>query len=362
MAGIITTGDRAESFIKAIQQDWSINLTGVVLLDDYCKDNIFSYHPTGVAAYMNGILQTEETAQATHDALPAEIRDVPVMSTDDTFMDWVRSSPLDEIFINLPYTDDSEVQELVEELEDMGITVHINIPSLDDILGESKFNNINCKMQYGYPMASFAATAPNLGGLILKRAFDLVCGTLGFLVSIPIIAAVAIPLKKESPGPLIFKQQRVGRNGRIFNIYKLRSMYQDAEARKQELMEQNQMEGLMFKMEDDPRITKVGKFIRRTSIDELPQFFNVIKGDMSLVGTRPPTVDEFEQYESRHKRRLSMRPGITGMWQVSGRSDIVDFEEVVRLDCQYIDEWSVWLDIKILFKTVGVVLTHKGAE
>ena len=118
----------------------------------------------------------------------------------------------------------------------------------------------------------------------------------------------------------------------------------------------------MFKMEDDPRITKVGHFIRKTSIDELPQFFNVVKGDMSLVGTRPPTVDEFEQYESRHKRRLSMRPGITGMWQVSGRSEITDFEDVVELDCQYIDEWSPALDAKILFKTVIVVLTHKGAE
>lgn len=122
------------------------------------------------------------------------------------------------------------------------------------------------------------------------------------------------------------------------------------------------MDGLMFKMDDDPRITKVGKFIRKTSIDELPQFWNVLKGDMSLIGTRPPTIDEFEQYESHHKRRLSMRPGITGMWQVSGRSDITDFEEVVRLDCQYIDNWNVWLDIKILFKTIKVVLTHNGAE
>ena len=118
----------------------------------------------------------------------------------------------------------------------------------------------------------------------------------------------------------------------------------------------------MFKMDNDPRITKVGKFIRKTSIDELPQFWNVLKGDMSLVGTRPPTVDEFEKYESHHKRRLSMNPGITGLWQVSGRSNIQNFEEVVKLDCQYIDTWSLWSDIKILFKTVGVVLTHKGAE
>ena len=122
------------------------------------------------------------------------------------------------------------------------------------------------------------------------------------------------------------------------------------------------MNGLMFKMDDDPRITKVGKFIRKYSIDELPQFWNVVKGDMSIIGTRPPTVDEFEMYESRHKRRLSMRPGITGMWQVSGRSNIQNFEEVVELDCKYIDEWSPMLDTKIFLKTIPVILTHKGAE
>lgn len=139
-------------------------------------------------------------------------------------------------------------------------------------------------------------------------------------------------------------------------------MYKDAEERKKELMAQNKMDGLMFKMDNDPRITKVGRVIRKLSIDELPQFFNVLKGDMSLVGTRPPTVREFEQYENRHKRRLSMRPGITGMWQVSGRSNINDFEDVVKLDCEYIDNWSLLLDIKILLKTVKVVLTHEGAE
>ena len=247
-------------------------------------------------------------------------------------------------------------------MESMGITVHINVPTLEKLLDESNYNNINCRIYSGYPMATFSAAVHNSTRLGLKRIVDVVLGTVGCILSLPIIAITAIPLLIESPGPLIFKQERVGKNGRIFNIYKLRSMYVDADKRKAELMENNKMEGLMFKMDNDPRITKVGKFIRKFSIDELPQFFNVVKGDMSLVGTRPPTVDEFEQYESRHKRRLSMRPGITGMWQVSGRSNIQDFEEVVRLDCKYIDEWSPLLDIKILFKTVGVVLFHKGAE
>ena len=136
----------------------------------------------------------------------------------------------------------------------------------------------------------------------------------------------------------------------------------DAEERKKELMAKNEMKGLMFKMTDDPRITKVGKFIRKTSIDELPQFFNVFKGDMSLVGTRPPTVDEYVKYESHHKHRLSMKPGITGLWQVSGRSEIEDFEDVIKLDVEYIDNWTVWLDIKILFKTVKTVLFRVGAK
>ena len=173
---------------------------------------------------------------------------------------------------------------------------------------------------------------------------------------------VALAIKLDSPGPVFFKQTRVGKNGRHFKMFKFRSMVQDAEARKKELMAKNKVSGgLMFKMDDDPRITKVGKVIRKTSIDELPQFFNVLFGTMSLVGTRPPTVDEVAQYDTRHWRRLSVKPGITGMWQTSGRSEITDFEEVVALDKEYIDNWSMWLDIKILFKTVIQVFMRKGA-
>ena len=195
----------------------------------------------------------------------------------------------------------------------------------------------------------------------MRRYLDIIGAIVGLIVSAPIILLVAVPLLLESRGGLFFKQQRVGRNGRLFYMYKLRSMYANAEQRKKEFEEKNHMQGLMFKMDNDPRITKVGRFIRKFSIDELPQFYNVLRGDMSLAGTRPPTLDEFEQYSSHHKRRLSMRPGITGLWQVSGRSQIEDFEEVVRLDCQYIDNWSPGLDIKILFKTLGVLFTGHGA-
>lgn len=346
IAGVITTSDYAQQFVENVQSDWSLKVSGIVLFDNY----------------INNESDTEAAVAVKEKIKIDSICDIPVIATDDSYMDWIRSSPIDEIFINLPEMKYEIIQPVIEEMESMGITVHINLPTLDKLLADSNFDNINCRMFHGYPIATFKAVEKNSLALVIKRFVDIILGLFGMIASIPIIAITAVPLLIESPGPLIFKQQRVGKNGRIFNIYKLRSMYVDAEERKAELMKQNKMEGLMFKVDDDPRITKVGKFIRKTSIDELPQFFNVVKGDMSLIGTRPPTIDEFEQYESRHKRRLSMRPGISGMWQVSGRSDIQDFEDVVKLDCKYIDEWSLALDIKILFKTVGVVLTHKGAE
>ena len=175
-----------------------------------------------------------------------------------------------------------------------------------------------------------------------------------------LIAAIAIKL--DSPGDVIFKQERVGLNGRHFYMFKFRSMCVDAEEKKKELMEQNEMESqFMFKMQNDPRITRIGGILRKTSIDELPQFFNVLRGEMSLVGTRPPTVDEVELYERGHWRRMSIKPGITGMWQVSGRSSVTDFDEIVEMDTQYIDRWNVLLDIQILLKTVWQVFRRKGA-
>ena len=190
---------------------------------------------------------------------------------------------------------------------------------------------------------------------------DILGGIVGLMITGVLFLIFAPIICIQSPGPVFFSQIRVGKNGRKFRIYKFRSMYMDAEERKKELMEQNKMNGLMFKMDDDPRVIPIGKFIRKYSIDEFPQFWNVLKGDMSLVGTRPPTVDEYEQYDPHHKVRLSIKPGLTGMWQVSGRSDITDFEEVVGLDDQYIREWSIRLDIRILFQTVGAVLKSRGS-
>ena len=194
-----------------------------------------------------------------------------------------------------------------------------------------------------------------------KRVID-ICGSLVGLLICGLVAIVLVPLIRKDGGPAIFAQKRVGKNGRYFKFYKFRSMYVDAEERKKELMAQNTMKGGMFKMDNDPRITPIGRFIRKTSLDELPQFYNVLKGDMSLVGTRPPTVDEYEQYTPEQKRRLSFKPGITGLWQVSGRSEITDFDEVVRLDVSYIDGWTIWSDIKILLKTIKVVFKRDGAK
>ena len=202
---------------------------------------------------------------------------------------------------------------------------------------------------------AFGILLMTLGAIILakpERAMSFVCLMLG----------VAIAIKLDDGGPVFFSQTRIGLHGRPFKMYKFRSMVTNAEELKKKLAEENgQSDRFIFKMKDDPRITRVGKFIRKTSIDELPQFYNVLKGDMSLVGTRPPTVDEFRQYESHQKRRLSAKPGITGLWQVSGRNEIKDFEDVVKLDVQYIDNWSIGLDIKIILKTIKVVF-EKGGE
>ena len=204
---------------------------------------------------------------------------------------------------------------------------------------------------------------------------DILGGIVGCILTGIIFIFVAPAIYIKSPGPIFFTQMRIGKNGKKFRMYKFRSMYMDAEERKKALMEQNKIQdGMMFKMDDDPRIigsekkdrkgrpAGIGNFIRRTSLDEFPQFWNVLKGEMSLVGTRPPTVDEWEKYDLHHRVRMSIKPGITGLWQISGRSEITDFEEVVRLDREYIQTWSPELDFQILLKTVSVVLKSEGAE
>ena len=199
------------------------------------------------------------------------------------------------------------------------------------------------------------------GAYLVKRVFDIVVSAILLVLLFPFFVLVALAIWLEDPGPVLFKQTRVGRWGALFTMWKFRSMFTDAEERKKELMAQNEMAGgVIFKMKDDPRITKVGRIIRKASIDELPQLWNVLKGDMSLVGPRPPVPQEVNQYSLSDRRRLEVIPGITCIWQVSGRSDI-PFDQQVELDVQYIESQSFWTDIKILFKTVPALLFGTGA-
>ena len=200
--------------------------------------------------------------------------------------------------------------------------------------------------------------------LIIKRLVDIVFGILGTIITFILSIIMGPIIYIKSKGPIFFFQDRVGRNGKVFKMIKFRSMYLDAEDRKKELANQNEnKDQMMFKIENDPRIIKgIGEFIRKTSIDEFPQFINVLKGEMSVVGTRPPTLDEWNKYDLHHRARLAIKPGITGLWQVSGRSEIKDFEEVVRLDTEYIKNFSLWKDASIIFKTVKVVFKREGAK
>jgi len=213
-----------------------------------------------------------------------------------------------------------------------------------------------------YPVISYHLNSLDPITGLIKRIMDIGGSLAGILLSAPILLLSAIAIKLDSKGPVFFTQTRVGKNGRRFKITKLRTMEVDAEAQKHELMGVNEMSSnLMFKVKADPRITRVGAFLRKTSIDEIPQFFNVLQGSMSLVGTRPPTLDEVGSYEPRHWRRLRIKPGITGLWQVSGRNSISDFDEIVALDTAYIESWSILTDIKIILKTFVVVFKRKGA-
>lgn len=287
--------------------------------------------------------------------------DIPVIpDTEEAYLEYATQNVVDEVFIQVDYIQKRErfLKNMILEFEKMGLVVNLNLDLFNlGVTGEKRIYKLE-----QYHVVAFSSRLFDYRTVLVKRLIDIAGALIGLLIT-GIAGLILAPfLLLESPGPLIFKQKRVGVNGRIFNFYKFRSMYADAEERKKELMQQNEMQGLMFKMENDPRVTKVGAFIRKTSIDELPQFWNVLKGDMSLVGTRPPTIDEYQQYSYYQKRRISFRPGITGLWQISGRSDIKDFDEVVKLDLEYIDNWSLVLDFKIIFKTIGVVLCRNGAK
>ena len=282
---------------------------------------------------------------------------VSVVATGKDILDKATGLAADEVFILLPDASRKVINEIIQTFEMMGVICHYSI-DVAEMTGS--FSTVE---EFGnFTVITYAETRIDYRRRMVKRLFDIIGSIIGLIITGITFPFVAIAIKATSPGPVFFAQTRIGKNGRRFKIYKYRSMYIDAEERKKELMEKNEVEGLMFKMKDDPRITKVGKFIRKTSIDELPQFYNILVGDMSLVGTRPPTVDEFEKYTPYYRKRLCMTPGLTGLWQVSGRSNVENFDDVVKYDLHYIDHWSLSLDAKILFQTIGVVLFGKGAK
>ena len=335
----ITTKERAEYIVnrfKAHDMRKCI-LQGMCILDQDCQGEIFG--------------------------------GVPVTASEDTILRFLCDKWIDEIYISLP-VDVPYPSEMVSALVGMGMVAHVEMEDMD--VEEGQYQVI--EKVAGATVRTISMTLATPMQLFIKRMLDILGGIVGCIVTLVLTIVIGPMIYIKSPGPIFFKQTRVGKNGKLFKMYKFRSMYMDAEARKAELMAQNRVGGgLMFKLDYDPRIIGcekrpdgtikkgLGNFIRDWSIDEFPQFFNVLKGDLSLVGTRPPTVDEWEQYELHHRARLAIKPGITGMWQVSGRSNITDFEQVVELDKKYIREWNMGLDIKILLQTLKVVLCKEGS-
>lgn len=281
---------------------------------------------------------------------------------------WIRKNWVDEVLFLLP--PEAETLELAQAVASMGITVHLNLGFLSSLLGGTK----TVEVLGEYDVLTAFRNRIGFGAAAVKRLTDIVGGLVGCLFTAMLTLFIGPAIYIASPGPIFYTQERIGRNGKVFKMYKFRSMVPNADEVKKQYLKENRVSGgYMFKLDWDPRIignkilpdgtrkTGIGEFIRKTSLDEFPQFLNVLKGDMSLVGTRPPTKDEWAIYEDHHRARMAMRPGITGMWQVSGRSNITDFEEIVRLDTKYIDQWSLGLDFKILVKTVLVVLKHEGS-
>lgn len=333
---IIATKENVSKIIEDIRENASrqYQLTGLILVDE------------------------EQTG--------GKIDGVPIVANREGAAEYICRDWVDEVYLDVPESDEIR-DKILHILMEMGIVVHVPFR----LTGVTKGMHKVVDQIGNQGVITVSANVLEYRDAFIKRAMDIVGGLAGCLLTGILFLFLAPAIFIKSPGPIFFSQMRVGKNGRMFRMYKFRSMYMDAEERKQELMDQNEMsDGMMFKMENDPRIIGsekgpgkgIGNFIRKTSLDEFPQFLNVLKGDMSLVGTRPPTVDEWEQYNFHHRGRMSVKPGLTGLWQVSGRSEITDFDEVVALDQEYIENWSLGTDIKILLKTVMVVVTGAGAK
>lgn len=332
----------------------------IVTMDRYAQEVVDHMRQYAFSNYApNGLILIDRDAKGEAYDL------VPVVANLDDAADYICRSWIDEVLF-FRSSQDERVQELVERCREMALTVHFYVP----------MQGVDEERQVVERVAGYNVLTTNLNMItpidaFIKRIFDVVFGLFGSLMALIALAIIGPKIRKASPGPLLFKQERIGENGKKFKMYKIRSMYMDADRRKAELEAQNShSDGMLFKLDFDPRVignellpdgtqkTGIGDFIRRTSLDELPQFFNVLRGEMSVVGTRPPTVDEWEKYQYHHRARMSIRPGVTGLWQINDRKDHMSFDEVVKLDTEYIANWSKHRDLEIIARTLYNAVKH----
>ncbi|NWF93028.1 MAG: sugar transferase [Syntrophaceae bacterium] len=322
---VVGTGLKAKNFVETVERNlgWGLDVIGIVAEDRSSIGNTFCGKR--------------------------------VIGSNEDFEKVLHQNLVDEVIICASGTELAKVEEIFETCEREGVQVRLN----SDFFGRVA-KKVTVDQIYGLPIISFAAVQNSEWALYVKRLMDiLLSGSLLIFLS-PLFLLIALVVKATSEGPAFYEWNVMGFNKKPFRSWKFRTMVVDADARKEVLMSQNEMKGPVFKIKNDPRVTKVGRFLRKFSLDELPQLWSVFKGDMSLVGPRPAGPHELSRYESWHRRKLSIKPGITCLWQVSGRNKINDFNEWVRMDLEYIDNWSFWLDVKILFKTFLTVVKGTG--
>jgi exopolysaccharide biosynthesis polyprenyl glycosylphosphotransferase len=324
---IVGATDRAEKFINIVEEhaDWGLKVLGVI--------------------------------QVASGKLKKSVGNYEVFGRLDNLVESCKVHHVDEVVFCLAKDQVVDVEKYLQELEELGVTVRMVLDFYNFDLYKKDLSFFN----HSLPILTFHTKSLDSQQYFLKRVLDICGAVVGLVLMLLLLPFIALAIKLDSAGPVFFCQYRLGENSRQFKIWKFRTMVSNAEEIKESLDDRNEMNGAIFKIKDDPRITRVGRILRKTSLDELPQFWNVLIGHMSLVGTRPPTPDEVEKYENWHRRRISIKPGITGLWQVSGRNKVEDFDEVVRLDLHYIDNWTLGLDLRILLRTLWVVLTRKGS-
>lgn len=327
---IVGTGRRATDIARMIASHryWGYKILGFVSDGHRLSNGWARYRIFGTVPELRNILETGEIVE-----------------------------PIDEIVFAVTRKKLDEMKQIFLLCEELGIRTRVAMNFFTNRVARLEIEELE-----GVPFLTFTTTPSNEAQLALKRALDISVSLLLLALSLPVITLAALLIKITSPGSVLFKQKRIGLNGRMFTLYKFRTMIEDAHARREEVAHLNEMTGPAFKVRVDPRVTPIGRWLRRFSLDELPQLWNVLKGDMSMVGPRPPIPEEVASYHRWHRRRLSMKPGLTCLWQISGRNEIQDFDRWMKLDLQYIDNWSPRLDLKILLKTIPAVLSGKGAS